>query len=219
MIIFGTSSTSRTGGALAQPCPHCGETEQVAIRRFRYFHLFFVPTLPVWSDKGAACNHCQLTRWGKDASDALNAEDGQSPSRPVWHYAGLAVLAALFTFITVFDHGDAHVRAADAAAAPHVGDVWVVKLEDVFDETFDYDYGVAQVTEVDEDEVFLTFSDWQYESVLDASSEGRRAAREDDAAYFTKVGVWFDRDEFVELEEVNDIFRAHAVPAEERAVL
>lgn len=212
MILFGFSSTPRNGDALHSPCAHCGETAQVSMRKFRYFHLSFLPVLPLGSTKGVTCGHCQKTTWGREAADIIEngaQYDDELPARPFWHFIGPAAAACLALFIAFSGPSDRSIRSAEAAASPAIGDVWIVRMEDVLpDIEIDLTYGVGRVDEITGDQVFLGFSDWQYDGFLQALVASKKAVEEGDQEYFTEVGVWFDRDDIVGFEDAHDFILA-----------
>ncbi len=212
MIIFGFSSSPREGDALSSPCSHCQQSAQVALRSFNYFHLFFLPVIPLGSKQGVSCTHCQKTLWGRDARaiiEAGAADDSDLPGRPFWHFVGPVAAAALIALVLLSGPSDRSIRAAEAAAAPSVGDVWIVNMEGAIpDIEIELTYGVGRVDEITEDGVYLGFSDWQYDSFLQALTASRKAAAGRDDEYFTTAGVWFSRDEIITFENAHDFIWA-----------
>ena len=101
MIIYGTRAT--TLGEFDVPlaeCAHCGQrgTQQMAVFG-RYAHVFWIPLFPIGKVAVAECMHCKRTLRKKEFSPELKrkyAEQSGRIGRPVWHWAGLAIVLLLF---------------------------------------------------------------------------------------------------------------------------
>ena len=210
MIIYGFSSSVKAGGDMAEPCSECSKPTLVSVKAFRYFHLFYLPVLPLGSKKGTNCTHCLKTDWGKEVSAAEKADPAfeESPaSRPRWHMIGPALLSMLIAFVFFSGDSDREIRSKQAAAQPTVGDVWIVDISDVIpDLEAELNYAVARVDTVSPDgDVFLGFSDWQYDGWLTAYRKAKDAVEEADPEYFTETGLWFSIEDLVKFEGTGDV--------------
>ena len=101
MIIYGSNATNIGEFTLPQAeCAHCKERAPQHVSVFgRYAHIFWIPFFPIGTVKVAECNHCKRTLKKKEWSDELRRkydEQTGEVSRPVWHYAGLAVVLLFF---------------------------------------------------------------------------------------------------------------------------
>lgn len=208
MIIFGISSSERAGTALTDRCPHCGERNLVGSRRFRYFHLFWLPVIPLGSAVAVTCEHCQLAMEKADLEPAQKdraVQGCRDLKRPRWHFIGTLVVAGL---IGMNMHDDARLeeKALAAAAEPHVGDVWIIDVRDAWGIEDDvFRYGVGRVSEVNGDEVGLSMSDWSYLVSSGARKDALEAISEQDKEYFgDDVTVSISATELVAFQATDD---------------
>ena len=102
MLIYGTRAT--TIGEFTVPQAECASCHQRGTQRMavfgRYAHLFWIPLFPVGKVAVAECTHCLRTLRKKEFSPELRRkyeEKQGEASRPVWHWAGLAVILLFFT--------------------------------------------------------------------------------------------------------------------------
>jgi hypothetical protein len=103
MIIFGWRSKVVPGvQVVGASCPCCGGTTHHGFGAFRYFHLYWIPTVPFGKKVGLQCAHCRHERWldarqEPAAHKQLRAE--LFPARRVARYfAGAYILAGLAVF-------------------------------------------------------------------------------------------------------------------------
>ena len=109
MIIFGSGRKVISGSmrAVPQPCPSCGQMAMGQTVIQRYFHLFFIPTLPMGKDCVAHCGHC-----GRSMAMPVPP----TASTPIWSFAGAGILAVIFGISIVSSAMQkASTRTADAA--------------------------------------------------------------------------------------------------------
>ena len=197
MILFGTRSSVRHGGALAAPCPGCQRPTLRSVRTFDYLHVYFVPTLPTGGSAGIECSECLHARMDDEipaelASDLERAAG--DASRPRWHWAGTLLACLLVAWLSM---NGSHERELDLARleAPVVGDLYVVDTTE-HAESVDptHPWVVARVIAVDDAEVQIELGQWLYPSRWDAQKAvNKRAATED--AYFGGGNWVFRRDE------------------------
>src|SRR3954465_14354713 len=57
IIVYGTRGGS-SDNRLAPPCNHCGQQALVQSDSYRYFHLMFIPTFPLGSERAIQCGAC-----------------------------------------------------------------------------------------------------------------------------------------------------------------
>ncbi len=103
MIIFGTrSSTLGTIAIKGTPCSHCGDNGSKRITVFgKYFHVFWIPTFPFGKSSVMECTHCLKTIAQRDytTEQRIQYQNAKgSIKTPIWHWAGLLLIAALIAF-------------------------------------------------------------------------------------------------------------------------
>lgn len=103
MIIFG--SRANRIGSVQLPgthCDYCHTQQAQEITQFgQYFHIFWIPFFPIGRKTFAECTHCKRTigkrEFTPELRNALN-DHKSSIKRPVWHWAGLILVAFLVLF-------------------------------------------------------------------------------------------------------------------------
>jgi hypothetical protein len=87
MIIFGSGSKRVSGSEQRLPhyCPRCGQQALSQVDVQRYFHLFFIPTLPMARTSVTVCAHCRG-----------QLQHPSAKSAPLWAFSGAMALVAVF---------------------------------------------------------------------------------------------------------------------------
>ncbi len=208
MIIFGISSSERPGPAQTDLCPHCGQRSLVAHRRFRFFHLFWLPVVPLGSSVSVTCEHCHLTmdRTAMSARQRDRAVQGcRDLKRPRWHFIGTLLVAGIIG-MNIHDDAQLEEKALAAAAEPQVGDIWIIDVRDVWGIEDDvFRYGVGRVSEVHGDEVGLSMSDWSYLVSSGAREGALESISEQGEDYFGEdVTISIDAAQMVAYQATDD---------------
>jgi hypothetical protein len=110
IIVFGTRSGS-SDTRLATPCNNCRQPALVQSDWYRYFHLMFIPTFPVGSQRTIHCAAC----------DSSYETKGNAP---IWTFLGSMLFvigllgAAGLEALRHFSVGASSASVASAASAP-----------------------------------------------------------------------------------------------------
>ncbi|NKB96902.1 MAG: hypothetical protein GKR90_00160 [Pseudomonadales bacterium] len=207
MIIFGLDKSFREGELVDGHCESCGHEALASVRGFRYFHLFWLPVVPLGSNHTVVCTHCQQCETDSDLSDDKKAAvkaASHEVSRPIWHFIG-PILMTLLIVLAEFDSQELEVLETKAAAAPTVGDIWVIDVKEAWPNLdAPYRYGTAIVSSTENDNVELSFSDWYYNLPSAARKAVREVSRDEKSDYFQEE-VWFERAELVSLQQAEHI--------------
>ncbi len=98
MSILGITKSFSTGTTVRWCCHTCGRRSQTAVKYFRYLHLFRLPVLPLGSGQGLRCDQCERVELGRAIHDDLRhllQVRHRNMHRPVWHFAGILLLAGV----------------------------------------------------------------------------------------------------------------------------
>jgi len=207
MIIFGVSSSVRNGAEIDGKCYHCDQPSLSSFRIFRYFHLFWLPVVPLGSSDGLTCGHCLNTI----CNSVLRPEAKQhiknvnkDTTRPLWHFIGTIAVIALIT-IGVVDSKNLEAQALQAAAQPQVGDVWIVNVEHTIpDAGYPYKFSAARVVEVTAQGAELKLSDWSFSLWSGAQQEAKEKVASNDETYFINE-ITFSAEELVQMQATEDL--------------
>lgn len=103
MIIFGVrKSDLGTVPSKNCACPSCGNYGSINYSaEGKYFHVFWVPTIPVRKKGYTACSDCDYLVWNKELPDSLIQEYNFLKSQlkfPWWYYSGIVVLTLFISW-------------------------------------------------------------------------------------------------------------------------
>ena len=185
MIIWGWRSKVLEGKPVDNiPCPACGNTGHHTYGVFRYFHLYFIPTIAYGLKSGTICDHCRLNRLTGDSPDLTPEARAQVrgstlPARRMLpYYAGVLVIAALvLTGIVTTSMAD--TRDTAALGEPHRLDIYAVRDTVLFpgDER-DLPYKLLKVMSVSGDTVTVSPGKYVYSSSRGVEKALREQASE-----------------------------------------
>lgn len=100
MIIFGSRGSKIADLNLSgTTCSHCGgqDTQRVSVFG-RYFHIFWIPILPIGKKVFAECTHCKKTieenAFSPELREQYKAQESKV-KRPIWHSLGCLGIASI----------------------------------------------------------------------------------------------------------------------------
>lgn len=149
---FGIKTKAIHGGALTSAnCPTCN-TANLHNRGFlRHFHIYGLPIIPVGGGSLVGCNTCDYTQSLKSAPENIRTQASPpvTTKSVVLSSWGLLVIFALVIGVLLFAQNDKRENEA-FAAAPQVGDVYIIRIAEVFSGAADsaFPYGVLRITSV-----------------------------------------------------------------------
>jgi hypothetical protein len=199
MIFYGTKATP-VGLYAAErlKCQNCGEENQLQFAVFaRYFHLYWIPTIPLGKVAVSSCQHCQHAMEHKEfkkdqqyqyAYERIKAQT----STPKWHFAGLFLIAVLISWVSI-----SGIRSGEQMneylAQPQVGDVYHLKAEEGF-------FSSMRITAVEGDKLYFVLNEY---SVNKASA----ITTIDKSENYSEEVVAVLRSDIAELNEQQKILR------------
>jgi hypothetical protein len=152
IMSFGIKTKSFYGSALTDnTCPTCNASSLSNVGILRHFHVFGLPLFPVGGRSLVSCGSCTYTQPFKDMPESVRSQASAAVNfkSMVLSSWGLLVVIAVLIGAFVLMQNDKRENQA-YIAAPQAGDVYVIRLNEVFpglgDSTFPY--GVLQVTGV-----------------------------------------------------------------------
>jgi hypothetical protein len=155
VIIFGSKSKVVQGQYVE------GDPQFGTFGLMKYFHIFWIPVIPVSRKAGMECTHCKKTLVGKELPPDLSSKIKKTvftKKNMVPMFAGLIIFVALGIAV------DINTKLEDSNSdnyveSPAVGDLYVVNFDKIFEQPgSDYKYGVMRVKQTFEDGVELDIS-------------------------------------------------------------
>lgn len=151
MIIFGLrSGNAKQKENNLSDCAHCGASQSVQLHFLvRYFHIFWIPLIPLYKTGVSQCNHCkQVLDKAKMPPHLLAAYTTarKKAKTPLRYYSWL-ILVSLFAVFAVFA---VFTESKDTQAwlqQPQAGDVYEMKKDGT--------YTLYRVKEIKGDTVFV----------------------------------------------------------------
>jgi len=151
MIIFGLrSGNAKQKENNLSDCAHCGTSQSVQLHFYvRYFHIFWVPLIPLYKIGVSQCNHCKQVLDKAQMPPHLLASyapERKKAKTPLKYYSWL-IIVALFVVFAVFA---VFTESKDTKAwlqQPQAGDVYEMKE--------DGEYTLYRVKGIKGDTIFL----------------------------------------------------------------
>lgn len=158
MFIFGNRTSKGKEVKTSAGCPSCGSKDSfTVISRYEYFHIWWIPFLPVSKAVSADCKACgrKFYIYKKD----LNEEIKSQLKTPVWQFTGLALTLACCIWLVVWlkaGRDDEKTVAREYIESPMIDDLYEVKSS--YNE-----YTLMKVAAIKGDTVFLRSNDYTVE--------------------------------------------------------
>lgn len=165
MLIYGWNSELLKHAPLENTeCESCNEkTTQIGIHS-NYFHIFWIPVFPFSKKASIVCTTCShVTREKKMPENfkvKVKALKG-TVSMPKYHFAGLAIIAALVIYFT-FDNYNSDLKQQDFLQTPMAGDVYILKDNE---EVSEYKYYLLKVKGLEEDSLRISYNSFSYNQI------------------------------------------------------
>jgi hypothetical protein len=106
MIIYGRRSTKVATGHVSSTCHCCQQQEQQTFQiSNEYIHIYWIPFCPVSTTYAVYCPFCRNVFKGNQIPGALLhqlKETAATTKRPLWHWAGLFIIAGLVLYSLIF---------------------------------------------------------------------------------------------------------------------
>lgn len=106
MIFFGTRSKTFAGPVINNlRCGHCGQTVHATGGIQRYFHIYWIPVIPMYRELITSCLHCKLVEYGDSLPKPLKKDIQQAvfqTSKVLLLFSGPLLIALAFTALFVF---------------------------------------------------------------------------------------------------------------------
>ena len=172
MIIFGTKTKSLGTRPVALACDACGSGPQVLVGQQRYFHLYWLPTLPLGKSAVAICGHCKRATASGDLALRLEIDGYRRDLRTPWTmFLGLLLIAGLVAVFVARKNWQRQ-QTTTLLEDPRAGDVYVVQFPTSDDGALPFTY--MRVTSVDGDVLTMQPARYRYrraEQITDHETE------------------------------------------------
>jgi len=142
-------------------CEYCEEVSDMEYNFLqKYFHLYWVPMIPLKKKTEVRCKNCGHTYEGKeltkDITVKLNRVKERYPIRtPLWAFSGLIILTLFFCW-AFWQSGRHDVTEADYIKDPKKGDVYFMESKP---SEYTTEYTTMRIDKVDKDQVYFTYND------------------------------------------------------------
>ncbi|TCK66892.1 zinc ribbon family protein [Winogradskyella wandonensis] len=158
MIFYGTNASRLKDGRLSNvTCPNCNKQTSMTYSVFgKYAYLYWIPVFPLGKTNVLECDNCKRTYKLKELPSQIQQKFELEKHRgiPLKHFAGSAILVALFAWIFYANAKDKENEAI-YIKSPQVGDVYHTSGSN---SGF---YSTAKVTAIEADSIFVIFNDYE----------------------------------------------------------
>ncbi|RSK48757.1 hypothetical protein [Hymenobacter rigui] len=132
MIIYGYRSSHLLTESVSGECLACSAPSGMRMSVFgRYAHIYWIPLFSIGKVGASECGHCRQVLKPKEMDTGLRQtfqELKQRAKVPVWHFIGLAVVAALIIWGLIASSNN-HRANQTFITAPHKGDLYHVRTD------------------------------------------------------------------------------------------
>ena len=162
MIFFGTKSKSIKKGMLTNiHCEYCNEESDMEYDfQQKYFHLYFIPFIPLKMKLSVCCEKCYTLFEGKHISNTINIKLNRVTERhpiqtPIWAFSGIILLTLLVCW-AFWQSGRHDVLEGKYIKNPKKGDIYWTEYQNKKYTTI---YSTLKVDKVDKQNVYFTYND------------------------------------------------------------
>lgn len=157
MIFFGTKGRLVTGKPVqGVACPNCENNQFMSFGVLRYFHLYWIPTIPTSRKIGIECTNCHQALYDDEVPGHLKEQiksDVFTVGRTLPMFTGVFMLALASLWIYDAHQGDLAEETA-FLAQPAVHDYYIVDLSKIFENSDpEYPYGLLRINDIHSTEV------------------------------------------------------------------
>jgi hypothetical protein len=210
MLIFFGTRTSTIGNVELKTdvCPKCNHEGLIGIFMKTYFHVFWIPILPLWGSQATVCPHCKATDEGRSITiptrNRLNSLKSEIKT-PKWMFTGLFAMGLLFGLpITLGAIGAflAHDEK-EYVQAPRVHDLYILYLANREDGG-ESNYFILQLQSVNAEKYQFRISKKQYAYPLDAKGDIDAGLYKQEEFYAPGF-LTIERDNLLAMKETGDL--------------
>ncbi|MDH5381768.1 MAG: hypothetical protein OEW75_12990 [Cyclobacteriaceae bacterium] len=166
MIIYGIGNKRLKESEIEMECNACGHTSTKIGIYQRYFHLFWIPTIPVGKRILLTCPKCQREREGKQLPEGIQTKSGSlksSVKTPPYIFSGLAIVVLVIGFVFFNSHRNSE-QTKSYFDKPAVNDVYAMYDPQ---ETTEFKYYFMKVSEISEDSIYFLPNEFGYNRIPD----------------------------------------------------
>ncbi len=157
MIIYGVRNKSVLREDIIDNCENCGNNGFMEMHIFQsYFHVFWIPFVPVNKFGVTQCNHCKQVLKNKEMPQKLKATyNGYKPNAktPWWMFIGLAGLILLIFSVGTSIAND-NKKSKEYLQKPAVGDIYHIKTES-------NNYTLYRIAGIEKDSIFFEINNFE----------------------------------------------------------
>ncbi|MEP6675942.1 MAG: zinc-ribbon domain-containing protein [Ferruginibacter sp.] len=157
MIVYGIKAKELLKETLLDKCPNCGTQNSVDLYIFqRYFHIFWLPVIPVGKTAVSQCSNCKQTLKLKEMPEALKLSYDNVKTKtktPVWMFSGLALILVII-IVGISEARMKDEKNSKLILSPQKGDIFEIKISSSR-------YTLYKVDEVSGDSVFVRINNYE----------------------------------------------------------
>jgi hypothetical protein len=163
MIIFGRKAKCIGHTRVEGDCTHCNQAQLVAFIYQKYFHIFWIPTIPYGKTTMLQCQNCKNALDEKEQSPfqkSLTRPALKSTKTPVYHFAGLFLIICLMGW-SMYSSEKEKARTQTLIASPAADDVAVMQSSD-------HEFIIVKLVSIGGEAVALQVGNYVYPNELSA---------------------------------------------------
>ena len=162
LIVYGTRVQELGSHPIGHgKCPEFGSDELHAHFIQKWFHIYYMPIIPVGKVSVLQCHQCTFFAEGKDIDPELKLSVDSHRGRfstPFWTFTGAALFVGFIT-IGALATGQEKGIKKELLANPELGDMYVSKINEMRE---GYYYDVMRIQELTPDAVVFLVGEYMY---------------------------------------------------------
>jgi hypothetical protein len=187
MIFFGSKCKTITGQVVdGVQCPSCDNKQFITFGLLKYFHIYWVPTVPTSKKVGMECTHCKKTLIGKELPAELSAKIKKTvftTPKTLPMFSGLVLLLGLIAFV-VYVGRESELQEATFIEQPVVNDMYTVNIKQIIPGIDSkYDYSLIRIKSIDQGQVEFQVSNYAYNKTKGVNKDILAGKAASDAYY------------------------------------
>lgn len=155
LIFFGTRGSTLPPISTGQDCPACGGQHSISVIPYqRYFHIFWIPVLPIGKSFNPVCASCGAIFHPMKLQVTMDVK--KQAKTPLWTYIGLILIGVLIGFVAItgmITSTSNKKLAKEYINTPQVGDVYEIKENKK--------YSLLKVDKVSADSIYFRHHEYE----------------------------------------------------------
>ena len=180
LFFFGTKGKGLDSFPIDSTCDNCNQSLQRVHVFQKYFHIFWIPTIPIGKQTVLVCMHCKKAIHEKEMSPQqrhLSVPKRSAAGTPAYMFTGLVLIACLIGW-GKYSLSQERANTRTLIASPAVNDLAIIKLKNK-------NYVIFKLVSIENNKIKFQVGNYTYKNYFGVKTEiDKKGFNEKD--YFNK---------------------------------